>query len=84
MNRGEGRPRKRRFAVHANTGDRIVVESTHVGQSRRQGEIVEVVPGDGEHYRIRWDDGHESIYFPSSDCRVVATREARSNWPLWS
>jgi hypothetical protein len=67
-------------AVHAKTGDRIVVESTQVGQPRRQGEIVEVVPGDGgsEHYRVRWDDGHETIYFPSSDCRVVG-REASSN-----
>jgi Domain of unknown function (DUF1918) len=69
--------------VHAKTGDRIVVESTHVGQPRRQGEIVEVVPGDGgnEHYRVRWDDGHESIYFPSSDCRVVGGGEASSNSP---
>jgi hypothetical protein len=58
-------------AVHAKTGDRIVVDSAHVGQPRRQGEIVEVVAGDGgEHYRVRWDDGHETIYFPSSDCRV--------------
>jgi hypothetical protein len=72
--------------MHAKTGDRIVVESTHVGQPRRLGEIVEVVPGDGghEHYRVRWTDGHESIYFPSSDCRVLAAAEVRSNWPLWS
>jgi hypothetical protein len=76
----------RRFAVHANRGDRIVVESTHVGQPRRQGEVVEVVSDDGghEHYRVRWDDGHESTYFASSDCRVIAAGEARSNWPLWS
>jgi Domain of unknown function (DUF1918) len=68
----EGRP-EGRYAVHANTGDRIVVESAHVGQPRREGEVLEVVPGDGdrEHYRVRWDDGHESIYFPSSDCRVI-------------
>jgi Domain of unknown function (DUF1918) len=68
-------------AVHAKTGDRIVVESTHVGQPRREGEIVEVVPGEGdnEHYRVRWEDGHESIYFPSSDCRVLGGGEASSN-----
>jgi hypothetical protein len=59
--------------VNANMGDRIVVESAHVGQPRREGEVLEVVRGEGdrEHYRVRWDDGHESIYFPSSDCRVV-------------
>jgi hypothetical protein len=86
ITRGEGRPRRGRFAVHANRGDRIVVESTHIGHPRRQGEVVEVVSGGGghEHYRVRWDDGHESTYFASSDCHVVATGEARSNWPLWS
>jgi len=67
--------------VHAKTGDRIVVESAHVDQARREGEVLEVVPGDGEgeHYRVRWDDGHESIYFPSSDCRVVGSSQGSSN-----
>ena len=66
--------------MHAETGDRIVVESAQVGQPRREGEVLEVVPGDGghEHYRGRWDDGHESTYFPSSDCHVVGS-EASSN-----
>jgi hypothetical protein len=59
--------------VHADAGDRIVVESAHVGQGRREGEILEVVAERStEHYRVRWNDGHESIYFPSSDARVVA------------
>jgi hypothetical protein len=67
--------------VHARTGDRIVVESARVGQPRREGEVLEVVPGDGEgeHYRVRWDDGHESIYFPSSDCRVVGSDQGSSS-----
>ena len=71
--------------MHAIAGDWIVIESKHVGQPRRQGEVIEVVPGDGgrEHYRVRWDDGHESTVFPSSDCHVVATG-TRSIWPLWS
>lgn len=59
--------------MNANRGDRIVVESAHVGQPRREGEIVELLGNDGDvHYRVRWDDGHESIYFPSSDAHVVA------------
>ncbi|HMF83745.1 MAG TPA: DUF1918 domain-containing protein [Acidimicrobiia bacterium] len=72
--------------MHANRGDRLVVVSTHVGQPSREGEVVEVVPGAGdhEHYRVRWNDGHESVYFPSSDCRVVASGKDRSSWPLWS
>jgi hypothetical protein len=30
--------------------------------------VLEVMPGqhEREHYRVRWDDGHESIYFPST------------------
>ena len=65
--------------MHAKTGDRIVVESVHVGQPHREGEVLEVVRGEREHYRVRWDDGHESIYFPSSDCRVVGGSQRSSN-----
>jgi hypothetical protein len=25
----------------------------------------------GEHYRVRWDDGHESEFFPGPDAKVV-------------
>lgn len=39
---------------------------------RRHGEVVEVIgQGEREHYRIRWQDGHESVYFPGPDARVV-------------
>ena len=72
--------------MHASTGDRIVVESSHVGQPSREGVVIEVVaaPSGRDPHRVRWADGHESIYFPSSDCHVVAAREGRSSWPLWS
>ncbi len=59
--------------MHADAGNRIVVEGAHVGQGRREGEILEVLADKGhEHYRVLWNDGHESIYFPSSDASVVA------------
>jgi hypothetical protein len=62
--------------VHANNGDRIVVESAHVGQPRREGEVLEVLrENDHEHYRVRWSDGHETIYFPQSDARVLTAEE---------
>lgn len=61
--------------MHAKPGDRIEVDSVHVGTMRRQGEVVEVLDADrNEHYRIRWSDGHESVYFPSSDARVTGRR----------
>jgi Domain of unknown function (DUF1918) len=65
--------------VHAKKGDRIVVESAHVGQGRREGEVVEVIgASEREHYRVRWNDGHETVYFPSSDARVEGGRSASS------
>jgi len=58
--------------MHANTGDRIVVESVTVDSARRSGEILEVMGGPaGEHYRVQWEDGHESEFFPGPDARVV-------------
>lgn len=61
--------------MHAKKGDRIVVESAHVGQGRREGEVVEVIGArEREHYRVRWNDGHETVYFPSSDARVEGGR----------
>jgi hypothetical protein len=47
-------------------GDRIIVESETVGQPTREGEILEVIEGEiGLRYRVRWADGHESIFTPS-------------------
>lgn len=67
------REREEVLIVHANRGDRIVVEGAQVGQPRREGEIVEVLGTEGdEHYRVRWDNGHETIYFPQSDASVVS------------
>ena len=52
-------------------GDRIVVESTFVDRSRRHCEVLEVLgTGDGLHYRVRWDGGEETIFFPGPDARI--------------
>jgi len=45
-------------------GDRVVVLSERVGQAAREGEIVEVLGTASEvHYRVLWQDGHESYFF---------------------
>lgn len=64
--------------AQAAVGDRLEVRSVH-GQSGRCGEIVEVL-GDGSHprYRVRWDDGHESIVFPSDGVNVISREESAS------
>lgn len=58
--------------MDAHEGDRITVESNKVGAGTRTGEIVEVLRGvtGATHYRVRWDDGHETTFFPSSDAHV--------------
>ena len=67
--------RLKEVAMEAKVGARIVVEGNKVGQGRREGEVVEVIATpEPVHYRVRWSDGHESIFFPSSDARVEATR----------
>jgi hypothetical protein len=63
--------------MDAQVGDRIFVESRKVGGGRKSGDVVEVISGSGgQHYRIRWDDGHESIVYPSTDAFVVSGAEA--------
>src|SRR5688572_9204256 len=38
------------------------------GYATRRGEILEVLGAPGhEHYRVRWDEQHESIFFPQTD-----------------
>lgn len=62
--------------MDAHVGDHIVVESNKVGGSRRSGEVLEVIEGSGgQHYRVGWQDGHESIVYPSSDASVVVTTQ---------
>ena len=52
--------------VEGRAGDRVILESERTGQAAREGEILEVLgAGEGVHYRVRWEDGHESTFFPS-------------------
>ena len=64
--------------MDAHVGDQIIVESRKVGGGRKTGEVAEVMQGaGGQHYRVHWDDGHESIVYPSSDAFVVGASEPR-------
>ena len=48
-------------------GKRVVAESESIERRPRSGVIEEVLRGDpSPRYRIRWDDGRESIYTPAS------------------
>jgi hypothetical protein len=53
-------------------GDRIIVESETVGSAAREGEILEVIEGEvGVRYRIRWEDGHESLLTPGGGAAQI-------------
>jgi hypothetical protein len=65
--------------MNASVGDRIVVESEHVGTPPREGEIVEIVEGGvSTHYRVRWDDGHESLFAPAAGGARIIPKQRRS------
>ncbi len=58
--------------MQAQIGHRVVVDGHHVGEPAREGVVLEILPDDqGEHYRVQWDLGGQSILFPQSDCRIV-------------
>lgn len=64
--------------MNAHVGDRIVIESEKVGQKTREGEILEVIASVTGvlHYRVRWDDGHESDIHPAAgSARIIAKPE---------
>jgi Domain of unknown function (DUF1918) len=52
-------------------GDWIECRGVH-GQAPRRGQIIEVLGRDGhEHYRVRWDEKHESIVYPADGVIVT-------------
>jgi hypothetical protein len=59
-------------------GDIVEVSPHRVGEAPRTGEILEVLGGAAQpHFRVRWEDGHESIFYPSSDATVRPRRHPR-------
>jgi hypothetical protein len=63
--------------MDARIGDRIVVETERVGMPAREGEILQVIESpSGPHYRVRWDDGRESSFWPAAGCARIIPRGA--------
>ena len=58
--------------MEAEAGDRILVEAEKVGQVARAGVIEEVLGTDPPRYRVRWEDGHTTVFTPTAGAaRVV-------------
>ena len=65
--------------MDAGVKDRIVVESERAAQSGRAGVIEEVLAQDPPRFRVRWDDGHTSIFAPSAGvARIERRKRARA------
>jgi hypothetical protein len=53
--------------MKAEVGDELVVKGRHVGDPDRTGVIIEVIgQAGGPPYLVRWSDGHESSFYPTS------------------
>lgn len=58
--------------IHAQVGDEIVVDNMQLGHPPRKGRVLEVIgTGDDQHYRVEWDDGHVSVFFPAATSHAV-------------
>ncbi|HSA49074.1 MAG TPA: DUF1918 domain-containing protein [Yinghuangia sp.] len=58
--------------MKAQVGDWMVVESLHVGEPRRIGQIRSVEHQDGSPpYRVRWtENDRETLFFPGPEAHV--------------
>ncbi|HYT30734.1 MAG TPA: DUF1918 domain-containing protein [Actinomycetota bacterium] len=63
----------------ARKGDLIFVSPARVGGPTREGEIIEVIEGDLRvRYRVRWNDGHESVLAPGAGAARIEPAQGRA------
>jgi hypothetical protein len=54
-----------------NLHDLVVIPAHRVGEHERVGEILELAGEPGhERYRVRWDDGRESVFYPGRHATI--------------
>ncbi|MEU5433290.1 DUF1918 domain-containing protein [Streptomyces sp. NPDC020719] len=57
--------------MRASVGDRLLVHGRTVGQHDRSAEVIEVLGPEGTPpYRVRFEDGHETLMSPGPDTVV--------------
>jgi hypothetical protein len=56
-------------------GDTIVVESERFDASASRGVIEEVVRDEPPCYRVRWEDGHTSVFVPSAGAARIKHKQ---------
>ncbi len=61
----------------ARVGDWLEARGIH-GEPPRRGQIVEILGGPGhEHYKVHWDEQHESIVYPADGVEVIPKKKSR-------
>ena len=66
--------RQHASAMPGRKGDRILIDSPHVGSPPREGEVLSVIQGEvSVSYQVRWDDGHESLITPVAGTARIFT-----------
>jgi hypothetical protein len=60
--------------MDATVGDVIEVSSRKVGTPPRRGTVTEVLDPQRQELRVRWDDGRETVLFPSGGSTRVVKR----------
>jgi hypothetical protein len=57
--------------AEARIGDHLEARGIH-GEPARRGQIVEILGEPGhEHYKVRWDERHESIVYPADGVEII-------------
>jgi hypothetical protein len=58
-------------ATHAHVGDWLEVGGPP-GTMARRGQVLEVLGAAGHtHFRVRWDEEHESLFYPTDGALIV-------------
>jgi hypothetical protein len=61
-------------------GDLVQTAGRRVGDPGRTGEIVAVLGEDDRaHYRVRWEDGRESLLYPGEGTTIRPNRYAAAS-----
>ena len=67
--------------MQGRVADRLVVAGSKPAAPARVGEIMEVLAGHGpDRYRVRWDDGHESVFSPGPDTTIDPAARIEAEW----
>lgn len=57
--------------MEAAVGDVIEVSANKVGSPPRRGRVEEIIDARRPELRVMWEDGHESVFYPSGGMTKV-------------